>query len=105
MVIFQSSINSLLIYKFYKRILRKVDIASTILYIVVFLNLLNTSLHITGTVYIIPVVGGYIADSIAGKYNTILGSGLIYVLGKLSYKLNLCNKSQKFTIKFNITIV
>ena len=36
----------------------------------------------TGTVYIIPVFGGYVADSFAGKFNTILGSGLIYVLGK-----------------------
>lgn len=31
--------------------------------------------------FIIPVIGGYIADTLAGKYNTILGSGLIYVLG------------------------
>ncbi|CAG2248769.1 PHT [Mytilus edulis] len=33
------------------------------------------------TVFIIPVFGGYIADTIAGKYNTILGAGLIYLLG------------------------
>ena len=37
----------------------------------------------TGTVYIIPVFGGYVADSFAGKFNTILGAGLIYVLGKI----------------------
>jgi len=32
---------------------------------------------------VIPVFGGYVADSMAGKYNTILGSGLIYTLGRL----------------------
>lgn len=37
----------------------------------------------TGTVYLIPVIGGYVADAFAGKYNTILGSGLIYVLGNI----------------------
>ncbi|XP_062579966.1 solute carrier family 15 member 4-like isoform X2 [Saccostrea cucullata] len=41
----------------------------------------SVSLRFTGTVFIIPVIGGYIADTLAGKYNTILGSGLIYVLG------------------------
>ncbi|XP_060066618.1 solute carrier family 15 member 4-like [Ylistrum balloti] len=41
----------------------------------------NISLVFSGTVYLIPVVGGYISDSYAGKYNTILGSGLIYLLG------------------------
>ncbi|XP_011456907.3 solute carrier family 15 member 4 isoform X2 [Magallana gigas] len=41
----------------------------------------SVSLYFTGTVFIIPVIGGYIADTLAGKYNTILGSGLIYVLG------------------------
>jgi dipeptide/tripeptide permease len=41
----------------------------------------------TGTVFIIPVIGGFIADTIAGKYNTILGAGLIYLLGKvIQYK-------------------
>ncbi|XP_060577715.1 solute carrier family 15 member 4-like [Ruditapes philippinarum] len=39
------------------------------------------TLVFSGTVYLIPVIGGYVADSLAGKYNTILGSGLIYVLG------------------------
>jgi len=42
----------------------------------------SMNLLVTGTVYIIPVFGGYIADSLAGKFNTILGSGLIYILGK-----------------------
>lgn len=41
----------------------------------------TVSLVFSGTVFIIPVVGGYIADTIAGKYNTILGAGLIYLLG------------------------
>lgn len=41
----------------------------------------TVSLVFSGTVFIIPVVGGYIADTIAGKYNTILGAGLLYLLG------------------------
>ncbi|KAH3862535.1 solute carrier family 15 member 4-like isoform X2 [Dreissena polymorpha] len=39
------------------------------------------TLVFSGTVMCIPVVGGIIADSFAGKYNTILGAGLIYILG------------------------
>uniref|UniRef100_K1P6N5 Solute carrier family 15 member 4 n=1 Tax=Magallana gigas TaxID=29159 RepID=K1P6N5_MAGGI len=48
----------------------------------------SVSLYFTGTVFIIPVIGGYIADTLAGKYNTILGSGLIYVLGTGGIKAN-----------------
>lgn len=39
------------------------------------------TLIFSGTVYLIPVIGGWVSDSMAGKYNTILGSGLIYLLG------------------------
>ncbi|XP_077999201.1 solute carrier family 15 member 4-like [Glandiceps talaboti] len=35
----------------------------------------------TGTSYFVPVFGGFIADSIAGKFNTIYGSALIYFAG------------------------
>ena len=51
------------------------------------ISIANTCItSIAGTVYIIPVFGGYIADSLAGKYNTILGSGFIYILGIDNYK-------------------
>ena len=36
---------------------------------------------IVGTSYFIPLVGGWISDSIAGRFNTIYGSGLLYILG------------------------
>lgn len=39
------------------------------------------TLVFSGTVFIIPVFGGMISDTLAGKYNTILGAGLIYLLG------------------------
>ncbi|XP_050394288.1 solute carrier family 15 member 4 [Patella vulgata] len=39
------------------------------------------SLIFSGSVYLIPIVGGYVADSLAGRFNTIFGSGLIYLLG------------------------
>lgn len=35
----------------------------------------------SGTCYLVPVFGGYIADSISGKYNAIYAAGLIYVCG------------------------
>ena len=31
--------------------------------------------------YIVPIFGGWIADSVSGKYNAIYGSALIYVIG------------------------
>ncbi|XP_067670794.1 solute carrier family 15 member 4-like [Haliotis asinina] len=39
------------------------------------------SLVFSGIVLFLNVPGGYIADSMAGRYNTILGSGLIYLIG------------------------
>ena len=36
----------------------------------------------TGTSYFVPVFGGWIADSISGKFNAIFGAALIYCLGK-----------------------
>lgn len=38
----------------------------------------------SGTSYFVPIFGGWIADSFAGKYNTIYGSLLIYFVGKYS---------------------
>ena len=35
-----------------------------------------------GTCYFVPVFGGWIADSMIGRFNTILGSALIYVVGE-----------------------
>ena len=31
--------------------------------------------------YIVPIIGGWVADSISGKYNAIYGSALIYLVG------------------------
>ncbi|XP_053384813.1 solute carrier family 15 member 4-like [Mercenaria mercenaria] len=39
------------------------------------------TLVFSGTVYLIPVIGGYVSDAFAGKFKTILGSGIIYVAG------------------------
>ncbi|ESO87044.1 hypothetical protein LOTGIDRAFT_229242 [Lottia gigantea] len=41
----------------------------------------SISLVFSGTVYLLPIIGGYIADSMAGRFNTIFGAGLIYLLG------------------------
>ena len=39
--------------------------------------------YISGICYFVPVVGGWVADSVAGRYNTIYGSGLIYLIGQI----------------------
>ncbi|XP_072051177.1 LOW QUALITY PROTEIN: solute carrier family 15 member 4-like [Amphiura filiformis] len=39
------------------------------------------SLVFSGTAYFVPLFGGWLADSFAGKYNTIYGSLLIYMIG------------------------
>ncbi|XP_076074028.1 solute carrier family 15 member 4-like [Mytilus galloprovincialis] len=39
------------------------------------------SLIFSGSVFIVPIFGGYVADAFVGKFNIILGCGLIYVIG------------------------
>lgn len=39
------------------------------------------SLVFTGTTYLMPIIGGYIADAHVGMYNAIYGFALIYLLG------------------------
>lgn len=41
----------------------------------------NISNVFSGMVYLMPVVGGVISDTLAGKFRTIVGSGFIYILG------------------------
>ncbi|XP_063969040.1 solute carrier family 15 member 4-like [Lytechinus pictus] len=41
----------------------------------------------SGTSYFVPIFGGWVADSIAGKYNTIFGSLLIYFVGAVTLPL------------------
>ncbi|XP_071129676.1 solute carrier family 15 member 4-like isoform X1 [Mytilus edulis] len=41
----------------------------------------DINLIFTGSVFLVPAFGGYIADVYTGKYKTILGSGFIYILG------------------------
>ena len=43
------------------------------------------SLVFSGTAYFVPLFGGWLADSFAGKYNTIYGSLLIYLIGKIFF--------------------
>ncbi|XP_005094746.1 solute carrier family 15 member 4 [Aplysia californica] len=42
------------------------------------------SLVFSGTVYFIPIIGGYIADAWSSRFNVIFGSGLIYFCGLFS---------------------
>ena len=43
------------------------------------------ALVFSGTAYFVPLFGGWLADSYLGKYNTIYGSLLIYLVGKYVY--------------------
>ncbi|KAJ7372466.1 hypothetical protein OS493_018973 [Desmophyllum pertusum] len=36
-----------------------------------------------GTCYLIPLLGGWLADTYMGRFNTIYGSSLLYVVGTL----------------------
>ncbi|XP_052070570.1 solute carrier family 15 member 4-like [Mytilus californianus] len=61
-------------------------VANLILYCTSTLDISSTgaariSLIFSGSVFIVPIFGGYLADAFVGKYNTILGCGLIYVIG------------------------
>ncbi|XP_046584210.1 solute carrier family 15 member 4-like [Haliotis rubra] len=44
---------------------------------------LSVKIHqvFAGTALILPLFGGYIADCMSGRFNAILGSGLIYIVG------------------------
>ena len=46
-----------------------------------YLPLLTQQAFLIGVSYITPIFGGWVADSVAGKYNTLYGSILIYFLG------------------------
>lgn len=41
------------------------------------------SLVFSGTCYLTPLVGGWLADTYTGRYNTIFGSSLLYIIGAL----------------------
>ncbi|XP_002739447.1 solute carrier family 15 member 4-like [Saccoglossus kowalevskii] len=41
----------------------------------------TVSLVFTGTSYLFPIFGGFVADSISGKFNAIYGSALAYFIG------------------------
>ncbi|XP_071129733.1 solute carrier family 15 member 4-like isoform X1 [Mytilus edulis] len=61
-------------------------IANLILFCTSTLNISSTgaariSLIFSGAVSIVPIFGGYLADAFVGRYNIILGCGLIYVIG------------------------
>ncbi|XP_064623127.1 solute carrier family 15 member 4-like [Lineus longissimus] len=45
------------------------------------------TLIFTGTCYFLPIVGGWLADSVAGCYNVIFGAGLIYIVGTFALPL------------------
>lgn len=42
------------------------------------------SLVFSGTVYLIPIIGGYIADAWSTRFNVIFGSALLYICGLFS---------------------
>ncbi|KAK3091507.1 hypothetical protein FSP39_020322 [Pinctada imbricata] len=76
----------ILLCEFCERLTYYSVVANIVLYCTSTLKLPSTdastvSLVFSGTVYLIPLIGGYVSDTVAGKFNTILGSGLLYVIG------------------------
>jgi len=53
-----------------------------LLYRFTYFNLWVTSISL-GTCYLIPLFAGWLADAYMGRYNTIYGSSLLYVVGTL----------------------
>ena len=49
-----------------------------------------------GTSFFVPLVGGWIADSVAGRFNTIYGSCLLYMVGAFLLPATALNYSQLF---------
>ena len=48
------------------------------------INFLNSCLlHPIGLCYLTPIIGGWYADSKAGKFATILGAGVVYLIGSI----------------------
>eukprot|EP00794_Sanderia_malayensis_P017095 gene17095-18816_t len=63
----------------------------------------------TGVSYVVPLFGGWIADTVAGKFNTLYGSVLIYLVGTallpaVAYKFNLESNLYRY-IFFAIALI
>ncbi|XP_022099272.1 solute carrier family 15 member 4-like [Acanthaster planci] len=75
------------------------------------------ALIFTGTSYFVPVIGGWIADTVAGKFNAILGAALIYCVGttllpivsidytKYGAHLGLTNSQHRGFFLFSIAVI
>lgn len=71
-----------------KQIYKNISISNTTVYtytVVHFLKLkiLLTPLLFKGTCYFLPILGGALADSVLGKFNTIFSASLIYFIGRM----------------------
>lgn len=61
------------------------------------------NLIFSGSVFIVPIFGGYLSDAFAGKYNTIFGSGLIYIIGLVLLPASAVNYGDWFGHEYNIS--
>ena len=52
--------------------------------------------YTTGTSFFSPVIGGWVADTFLGRYNTIYGSGLLYVVGACLLSVSTFNYSPQY---------
>ena len=52
-----------------------------------------------GTCFFTPVIGGWIADTFVGRYNTIFGSSLLYVVGTVLLTVTTYNYQPTYAIR------
>lgn len=52
-----------------------------------------------------PIIGGWLADSICGRFNAIYGSLLVYVVGALLLPVTACNFQKIFGIHYLLSLV
>lgn len=56
------------------------------------------ALAFQGTCFFTPVIGGWIADTLLGRYNTIFGSSLLYVVGTVVLTLTTYNYPSAYAL-------
>lgn len=58
----------------------------------------------TGFVYLISIFGGFISDSYAGRFNTIVGSSVLYIIGEYVLWLPYTYHNEQYKYTFTLSV-